>query len=89
MTTSRHFIRFGIIVTALFLIAVLSVCSNNDDAATRGESNSAVNSQAFVTYKYVDLMTKMEVFSMLMPKDWNVEGGITWSADPALPAQSP
>ena len=88
MTANRHFIRFGIIVTALFLGAVLSVCSKNDDAAIRGKSNSAANRQAFVTYKYIDPMTKLEVFSMLVPKDWNVEGTITWSADPALPAQS-
>ena len=25
---------------------------------------------------------------MLVPKGWKVDGGVTWSADPALPAQS-
>jgi hypothetical protein len=44
--------------------------------------------QTFVPYVYVDPMTKLEAFRCLVPKGWKVEGKITWSANPALPAQS-
>ncbi len=57
-------------------------------AADRGKSKTAVNSQTFVIYKYTDPMTAMEAFRLLIPKGWRVEGSITWSANPALPAQS-
>jgi len=44
--------------------------------------------QTFVPYVYVDPMTGLEAFRCLVPKGWKVEGKITWSANPALPAQS-
>ena len=44
--------------------------------------------QVFTTYRYVDPMTGLEAFRLLIPKQWKVEGRITWSANPALPAQS-
>ena len=45
-------------------------------------------SEVFVPYRYVDPATGLEAFHLLVPKGWKVEGGITWSANPALPAQS-
>ena len=58
-----------------------------------GQTESAKNSPApdvhtFVTYKYIDPMTGMEAFRLLIPKGWKAQGEITWSANPALPAQS-
>jgi hypothetical protein len=44
--------------------------------------------QAFVTYRYVDPVSAMEVFRLLIPRGWRAEGSVTWSADPALPAHS-
>jgi len=44
--------------------------------------------QAFVPYVHVDPVTGLEAFRCLVPKGWKVEGKITWSANPALPAQS-
>jgi len=49
---------------------------------------TSADSQTFVPYRYVDPMTGLEAFRLLIPKGWNVEGAITWSANPALPAQS-
>lgn len=46
------------------------------------------NQQTFVTYKYIDPMVGIEAFRLLIPKGWKVEGGIKWSSNPALPAQS-
>ncbi len=57
-------------------------------AADREEGRSAGHSQTFVLYRYTDPMTAMEAFRLLIPKGWHAEGSITWSANPALPAQS-
>lgn len=46
------------------------------------------NFQTFVSYKYTDPMTGIEAFRLLIPKGWQAEGRITWSANPALPAQA-
>lgn len=45
-------------------------------------------SMTFVPYSYVDPMTGLEVFHCLVPRGWKVEGQVTWSPNPALPAQS-
>ena len=44
--------------------------------------------QTFITYRYTDPMTNMEAFRLLIPKGWHAQGQITWSANPALPAQA-
>ncbi len=56
--------------------------------AAGGISQRPANVQAFVIYKYTDPMTGLEAFRLLIPKGWQAEGAITWSANPALPAQS-
>lgn len=48
----------------------------------------AAETQRFVPYVYVDPVSGLEAFRCLVPKGWKVEGGISWSANPALPAQS-
>jgi hypothetical protein len=45
-------------------------------------------SQTFVTFVYQDPQAGMEAFRLLIPKGWNADGAIQWSANPALPAQS-
>jgi len=68
-----------VIVTGLISVAVKTWAV---------EPRAKANVQTFVTYKYIDPMTRMEAFRLLIPKGWKAEGKITWSANPALPAQS-
>ncbi len=51
-------------------------------------SLAAAEAQTFVPFVYVDPMTGLEAFRCLVPRGWKVEGGVTWSQNPALPAQS-
>lgn len=60
----------------------------NPSAAPAAGSGQQPASQAFVTYRYVDPMTRLEVFRLLIPKGWRAEGSVSWSEDPALPARS-
>lgn len=48
----------------------------------------AAGAQVFVPFVYVDPVSGLEAFRCLVPKGWKAEGGITWSNNPALPAQS-
>jgi hypothetical protein len=56
--------------------------------SAEAQAQTQPNVQTFVTYAYKDPMTGMEAFRLLVPKGWRAEGAITWSANPALPAQS-
>ncbi len=76
-----------VIVCGLTGVSSVAVIMNAQ-AADRGKGQTASNSQTFILYKYTDTMTAMEAFRLLVPKGWHVEGSITWSANPALPAQS-
>jgi hypothetical protein len=49
---------------------------------------SEVKRMTFVSYKYIDPMTGMEAFRLLIPKGWQASGAVSWSPNPALPAQS-
>jgi hypothetical protein len=51
-------------------------------------SAAPADAQTFVPYVHVDPVSGLEAFRCLVPKGWKVEGKITWSANPALPAQS-
>jgi hypothetical protein len=53
-----------------------------------GENQTSVNIQTFISYAYDDPMVGMEAFRLLIPKGWQAEGSISWSANIALPAQS-
>jgi len=52
------------------------------------EGASDANLLTFVTYRYVDPAVGLEAFRLLVPKGWQVQGDIRWSANPALPAAS-
>ena len=77
-------------VTAIIVHACLcaALIMTDASAATAGKSGPMANSQAFVTYRYIDPVAQMEVFHLLIPKGWRVEGGVTWASNPALPACS-
>ena len=65
-------------ITVVLLLVGVAVAQRAD----------AAEAQVFVPYVYVDPVSGLEAFRCLVPKGWKVEGGITWSANPALPAQS-
>jgi hypothetical protein len=88
MTISQNSTKIPVTAVFLFSIIFLSVCSTKAHAAMVGKSRPAANPQAFVTYRYIDPMTHMEVFHLLIPKGWKAEGGVTWSENFALPARS-
>lgn len=76
-----------ILVTVIALLGLVTE-AGCEAGATAAGTRAKANVQTFVTYKYIDPMTGMEAFRLLVPKGWRVEGKITWSANPALPAQS-
>ena len=86
MTSILKINRFSVLSIVLILFS--SLCLKNAWSADGGEGHSKANTQTFVTYKYIDPMTGMEVFRMLIPKGWKADGDVKWSADPALPVQS-
>ncbi len=73
------------IFIAILISTVLAVVCTRDASAW---NSSSPNVQTFVTYKYIDPMTGMEAFRLLIPKGWKAQGSIKWSSNPALPAQS-
>ena len=77
-----------IVIVYGFFIMSIATGITIAQAADRGKGQTAANSQTFIIYKYTDPMTAMEAFRLLIPKGWRVDGSITWSANPALPAQS-
>jgi hypothetical protein len=51
--------------------------------STRAQRKTTTNAQTFVTYKYIDPMTGMEAFRLLIPKGWRAEGEVDpigWTA---------
>src|SRR5512139_2107274 len=85
--------HIAMVLTGLLTMITATKCMGGQEAVGgRGTTatGSAVkaNVLTFVTYKYTDPMTGMEAFCLLIPKGWRVQGKITWSANPALPAQS-
>src|SRR3990172_11642938 len=65
-----------------------SAIENNINEIALNKDQASSEQLTFVTYKYIDPMVGMEAFRLLIPKGWQVDGGITWSSNPALPAQS-
>lgn len=55
--------------------------------STGGKSQTPANIRTFIVYKYDDSQAGMEAFRLLLPKGWQADGGATWVANPALPAQ--
>ena len=81
-------IKIPVIAVVLILSIFSLINSINAWPADAGDAGPKTNTQTFVTYKYIDPMTRMEVFRILIPKGWKVEGGVKWSENPALPVQS-
>jgi len=66
----------------------MEAAAQNPPETNTVPTQNPVRQMTFVCYKYIDPMTGMEAFRLLMPKGWQATGAITWSANPALPAQS-
>jgi len=78
----------GNIILVTVIAAFLGLVTESEADAAAADTRAKANVQTFVTYKYMDPMTGIEAFRLLVPKGWRVEGKITWSSNPALPAQS-
>lgn len=88
----KNIFAVAVIIGLLSLVTVTG-CKEGQKSASRksqteAETREKANFQTFVTYQYTDPMTGMEAFRLLIPKGWRAEGKITWSANPALPAQA-
>jgi hypothetical protein len=68
--------------------AINKSVGNNVNEKTLIKDQATSDQMTFVTYKYIDPMAGMEAFRLLIPKGWQADGRITWSSNPALPAQS-
>jgi hypothetical protein len=68
--------------------AINKSVKSNDNEIELNKEQALSDQMTFVTYKYIDPMVGMEAFRLLIPKGWQAEGKITWSSNPALPAQS-
>ena len=99
MNLNTKNIVVGAVFIGLLSIFIVTGCEggqkstsgkNQTVAETRTKANTKTNTnfQTFVTYKYTDPMTGMEAFHLLIPKGWKADGKISWSANPALPAQA-
>jgi len=79
------------LTVAIGLLGLLGFCEVAAGAPTgsaeRKQDQTAVRSERFALFKYIDPMTDTEAFQLLIPKEWRADGSITWSANPALPAQ--
>jgi hypothetical protein len=88
----RAKIRPGNLIFLLGCCGLLSLHSFAGDvlaqAADREEDQPVAHSETFVIFKYDDPMTGIEAFRLLIPKGWRADGSVSWSANPALPAQS-
>ena len=99
MKTSHNFGKL-IIATTISLLLILLQESFSEQKSVKellakksqevigGRNQTAAGLLTFVTYKYIDPMMGMEAFRLLIPKGWQAVGAVTWSANPALPAQS-
>ncbi len=69
----------------VILTAVCLLSAGAPQAASAATPSGGA--QSFVTYKYTDPACGLEVFRLLIPRDWRVEGSVRWSMTPALPIQ--
>lgn len=73
---------------SLIIAMVICFLFMGGPPAAFGRNPLTGTSQTFITYRYVDPMTGMEAFRLLIPKGWRAEGSIRWSTTPALPVKS-
>lgn len=84
-TIMRSPMSFKIFLTLIMVAALLTFAGRQAESA---KNPRVPDIRTFVTYKYIDPMTGMEAFHLLIPKGWKAQGAIKWSSNPALPAQS-
>jgi hypothetical protein len=88
MNTSNQHNKLSVWTFILLQLFIQLTLFTVGEQIAEAASQNSVNQMIFVTYKYIDPTTQMEAFRLLIPKGWQATGAITWSANPALPAQS-
>jgi hypothetical protein len=73
------------LILATVLLFATGFTSAQHSGTSKGANDKVLR---FRHYSYIDRQgTGIEAFSLLMPSDWNFEGGITWILDnPAMPS---
>jgi len=80
--------RYSGLSHIVIVLAIIGLLGIDSPQTACGKNPASGNDQAFVPYRYVDPATGMVAFSLLIPKGWQVEGGVRWSETPALPVKS-
>jgi hypothetical protein len=77
------------VISKVIILGIFSLVSLASAwSANAGDVRPKAYTETFVTYKYLDPMSRMEAFRILIPKGWKAEGDVQWSGNPALPVQS-
>ena len=79
---------FGLLLFGVAMGATLGAAETRPAPAPPQGGSPSAAPLTFVTYKYVDPAVGLEAFRLLIPKGWQVQGGIQWANNPALPASS-
>ena len=70
------------------LILKRSAASQGAQSGNRQSSSTVVNGLTLNSFAYYDPQSGLEAFSILVPKGWQVSGGVTWvPTRPAAPVQ--
>jgi len=79
---------FGLLLLGVAMGATLGAAGTRTAPAPPQGAAPLAAPLTFVTYSYVDPAVGLEAFRLLIPKGWQVQGGIQWANNPALPASS-
>jgi hypothetical protein len=79
---------FGLLLLGVAMGATLGAAGTRAAPAPPQGAAPLAAPLTFVTYSYVDPAVGLEAFRLLIPKGWQVQGGIQWADNPALPASS-
>lgn len=72
---------------ALIILTAVCFLSIGVPQAAFAANQLKGSTQTFITYKYIDPACGLEVFRLLIPKNWQAQGSVKWSMTPALPIQ--
>ena len=72
---------------ALVILTAVCLLSAGVPQAASAATPLKGGTHVFDTYEYTDPACGLEVFRLLIPKDWRVDGSVRWSMTPALPIQ--
>jgi hypothetical protein len=62
--------------------------TNRQNAPVAQGAGSVVNGFSLKPFSYYDPQSGLEAFSLLVPQNWQISGGVTWVPErPAAPAQ--